>query len=39
MFRRGEDPLLGDFLATERPAVLDALAGWIRIPSIGAALA
>jgi acetylornithine deacetylase/succinyl-diaminopimelate desuccinylase-like protein len=29
-------PLLGDFLAAERAAVLDALAGWVRIPSIGA---
>ena len=29
-------PILGDFLAAERPAVLDALAGWVRIPSIGA---
>ena len=28
--------LLGDFLAAEREAVLDALAGWVRIPSIGA---
>ena len=36
MFRRGEDPLLGDFLAAERAAVLDALEGWVRIPSIGA---
>lgn len=29
-------PILGDFLAAERPSVLDALAGWVRIPSIGA---
>ena len=29
-------PILGDFLAAERDAVLDALDGWIRIPSIGA---
>jgi acetylornithine deacetylase/succinyl-diaminopimelate desuccinylase-like protein len=29
-------PILGDFFAAEREAVLDALAGWVRIPSIGA---
>ncbi|MDQ1488240.1 MAG: hypothetical protein QOJ23_754 [Actinomycetota bacterium] len=29
-------PVLADFLAAERPTVLDALAGWVRIPSIGA---
>ncbi|HYH48100.1 MAG TPA: dipeptidase [Acidimicrobiia bacterium] len=32
----GESPILGDFLAEERDSVLDALAGWVRIPSIGA---
>jgi acetylornithine deacetylase/succinyl-diaminopimelate desuccinylase-like protein len=36
MSRRGGEPLLGEFLAAERAAVLDALAGWVRIPSIGA---
>jgi acetylornithine deacetylase/succinyl-diaminopimelate desuccinylase-like protein len=29
-------PLLCDFFADEREAALDALAGWLRIPSIGA---
>jgi acetylornithine deacetylase/succinyl-diaminopimelate desuccinylase-like protein len=28
-------PILGDFLAAERDAVLDGLARWVRIPSIG----
>ena len=28
-------PILGDFLAAERGAVLDVLADWLRIPSIG----
>lgn len=32
----GESPILGDFFAAERDSVLDALAGWVRIPSIGA---
>jgi acetylornithine deacetylase/succinyl-diaminopimelate desuccinylase-like protein len=37
MFKGGEgSPMLGDFLAAERESVLDALAGWVRIPSIGA---
>jgi acetylornithine deacetylase/succinyl-diaminopimelate desuccinylase-like protein len=37
MFKAGDgSPLLGRFLATERESVLDALAGWVRIPSIGA---
>ena len=29
------DPILGEFLAAERDAVLDVLADWLRIPSIG----
>ena len=29
-------PILDDFLAAERADVLEALAGWVRIPSIGA---
>jgi acetylornithine deacetylase/succinyl-diaminopimelate desuccinylase-like protein len=29
-------PILGDFLSAEREAVLDALASWVRIPSVGA---
>ena len=29
-------PLLGDFLAAEHGSVLDAMADWVRIPSIGA---
>jgi peptidase M20/M25/M40-like protein len=37
MFRvGGEPPVLSEFLAAERDSVLDALAGWVRIPSIGA---
>jgi acetylornithine deacetylase/succinyl-diaminopimelate desuccinylase-like protein len=32
----GETPILGDFLVAERESVLDALAGWVRIPSIAA---
>src|SRR5581483_887879 len=32
---RAASPILGDFLAAERDAVLDGLAGWVRIPSIG----
>ena len=39
MFDRGSaatSPLLCDFFAAERAEVLDALAGWVRIPSIGA---
>lgn len=39
MFDRGSpatSPLLCDFFAAERSEVLDALAGWVRIPSIGA---
>jgi acetylornithine deacetylase/succinyl-diaminopimelate desuccinylase-like protein len=37
MFNGGDGPpMLGDFFAAERESVLDALAGWVRIPSIGA---
>ena len=37
MFEPGAaTPLLCDFLADERDSVLDALAGWVRIPSVGA---
>src|SRR2546423_14089486 len=36
MFDFAGGPILCDFLAAESEAVPDALAGWLRIPSIGA---